>query len=251
MFNLHREIVFVAFCLKKMNIHKNKSDRVKSQISPWLINIAYPLGSKIVLPLYFGSITINGQENIPTSGPILIAPTHRSRWDALIIPYAVGRIVSGRDVRFMVTSSEITGIQGWFIRRMGGFPVDLKRPGASSLEHSVEILKQGEMLVIFPEGGIFRDKEVHPLKRGVARIALEVESQQPGCGMKILPVSIEYTKPFPSWGTHITVNIGCSLDVASYDTTTLKRSSQKLTQDLESHLKWIFQGKLEQIVIQK
>merc|ERR1712054_517634 len=98
-------------------------------------------------------------------------------------------------------------------------------PGASSLEHSVEILKQGEMLVIFP------DKEVHPLKRGVARIALEVESQQPGCGMKILPVSIEYTKPFPSWGTHITVNIGCSLDVASYDTTTLKRSSQKLTQD--------------------
>ncbi len=234
-----------------MNIPNIKSDQVKSRISPWLINIAYPLGSAIVLPLYFGRITIKGQEHIPQTGPVIIAPTHRSRWDALMIPYAVGRIVSGRDVRFMVTSSEITGIQGWFIRRMGGFPVDIKRPGASSLEHSVEVLKQGEMLVIFPEGGIFRDKEVHPLKRGVARIALEVESQQPGCGMKILPVTIEYSQPFPGWGTDVTVNIGSPLDVASYDMTTIKRSSQKLTHDLESHLKEIFYGKLEQIVIQK
>ncbi len=234
-----------------MNIPTSKSDQVKSRISPWLINIAYPLGSAIVLPLYFGPITIKGQEHIPQTGPVIIAPTHRSRWDALMIPYAVGRMVSGRDVRFMVTSSEMTGVQGWFIRRMGGFPVDIKRPGASSLEHSVEVLKQGEMLVIFPEGGIFRDKEVHPLKRGVARIALEVESQQPGCGMKILPVTIEYSQPFPGWGTDVTVNIGSPLDVASYDITTIKRSSQKLTHDLESHLKEIFYGKLEQIVIQK
>ncbi|MDJ0844621.1 lysophospholipid acyltransferase family protein [Crocosphaera sp.] len=223
-----------------MNISSSKSDQVKSQISPWLINLAYPLGSAIVLPLYFGQITINGQENVPKIEPVIIAPTHRSRWDALMIPYAVGRMVSGRDVRFMVTSSEMTGIQGWFIRRLGGFPVDVKRPGASSLEHSVEVLKQGEMLVIFPEGGIFRDKEVHPLKRGVARIALEVESQQPGCGMKILPVGIEYSQPFPSWGTDVTVNIGSPLDVASYDTTSLKRSSQKLTDDLESDLKRMF-----------
>ncbi len=234
-----------------MNIPTSKSEQVKSQISPWLINIAYPLGSKIVLPFYFGSITINGQENIPKTDPVIIAPTHRSRWDSLIVPYAVGRIVSGRDVRFMVTSSEMTGIQGWFIRRMGGFPVDIKRPGASSLEYSVEVLKQGEMLVIFPEGGIFRDREVHTLKRGVARIALEVESQQPGSGMKILPVRIEYSQPFPSWGTDITVNISPPLDVATYDTTTMKRSSQKLTHDLESHLKRIFQGKLKQTVIQK
>ncbi|MDJ0600137.1 MAG: 1-acyl-sn-glycerol-3-phosphate acyltransferase [Crocosphaera sp.] len=234
-----------------MNIPTIKSDQVKSRISPWLINLAYPLGSAIVLPFYFGRITIEGQEHIPKTGPVIIAPTHRSRWDALIIPYAVGRMVSGRDVRFMVTSSEMKGIQGWFIRRLGGFPVDVKRPGSSSLEHSVEVLKQEEMLVIFPEGGIFRDTEVHPLKRGVARIALEVESQQPGCGMKILPVAIEYSQPFPSWGTDVTVKIGSPLDVANYDTTTLKPSSEKLTRDLESHLKRIFHGKLEQIVIPK
>lgn len=233
-----------------MNNSTIKSDHVKSRISPWLIRLVYPLGAWIVLPLYFGRITIKGQEHIPKTGPVIIAPTHRSRWDALIIPYAVGRMVSGRDVRFMVTSSEMEGIQGWFIRHLGGFPVDVKRPGPSSLEHSVEVLKQGEMLVIFPEGGIFRDTEVHPLKRGVARIALEVESQQPGCGMKILPVAIEYSQPFPSWGTDVTVNIGSPLDVATYDITTMKRSSEKLTQDIESDLKEIFQSQSDEVVFQ-
>ncbi len=233
-----------------MNISSIKSDQVKSRISPWLIRLVYPLGSWIVLPLYFGRITIKGQEHIPETGPVIIAPTHRSRWDALIIPYAVGRMVSGRDVRFMVTSSEMEGIQGWFIRRLGGFPVDVKRPGPSSLEHSIEVLKQGEMLVIFPEGGIFRDTEVHPLKRGVARIALDVESQQPGCGMKILPIGIEYSQPFPNWGTDVTVNIGSPLDVATYDTTTMKRSSEKLTNDLESDLKQVFHHQSEAMVFQ-
>lgn len=233
-----------------MNISTIKSDQVKSRISPWLIRIAYPLGAWIILPLYFGQIKITGQENIPETGPVIIAPTHRSRWDALIIPYAVGRMVSGRDVRFMVTSSEMEGIQGWFIRRLGGFPVDVKRPGPSSLEHSIEVLKQGEMLVIFPEGGIFRDTEVHPLKRGVARIALDVEAQQPGCGTKILPVAIEYSQSFPSWGSNVTVNIGCPLDVATYDITKIKRSSEKLTHDLESDLKEIFHSQLDQPICQ-
>ncbi|MGK7942808.1 MAG: lysophospholipid acyltransferase family protein [Crocosphaera sp.] len=234
-----------------MNISTSAKDQVKSRISPWLIRLVYPLGYWIVLPLYFGRLTITGQEHIPKTGPVIIAPTHRSRWDALIIPYAVGRIVSGRDLRFMVTSSEVTGVQGWFIRRLGGFPIDLKHPGSSSLEHSVEVLKQGEMLVIFPEGGIFRDTQVHPLKRGVARIALEVQSQQPTCGIKILPVTIEYSQPLPSWGTDVQVNIGDPIDVSNYDITRIKSTSQNLTHDLESRLKEMFQGKLKQIVCHK
>lgn len=231
-----------------MTISTAAKDQVKSKISPWLIRLVYPLGYWIVLPLYFGRLTITGQEHIPKTGPVIIAPTHRSRWDALIIPYAVGRMVSGRDLRFMVTSSEVTGLQGWFIRRLGGFPIDIKHPRSSSLEHSIQVLKQGEMLVIFPEGGIFRDTQVHPLKRGVARIALDVQSQQPKCGVKILPVTIEYSQPLPSWGTDVQVKIDSPIDVATYDTTTIKSSSQTLTQDLESRLKEMFQGKLKQTV---
>ncbi|MEA5532960.1 1-acyl-sn-glycerol-3-phosphate acyltransferase [Crocosphaera sp. XPORK-15E] len=218
------------------------SHQVKSRISPWLIRLAYPLGYWLIMPSFFGRLTITGQENIPKTGPVIVAPTHRSRWDALVIPYTLGRWVSGRDLRFMVTSSEITGIQGWFIRRLGGFPIDVNHPAMSSLRHSVEVLKLGEMLVIFPEGGIFRDTQIHPLKRGVARIALEVESQQPGCGVKILPVSIQYNQPYPSWGSDVTVNIGPPLDVAAYDTQGMKSNSEKLIHDLETSLKGLHEG---------
>jgi 1-acyl-sn-glycerol-3-phosphate acyltransferase len=221
------------------------SENIQSHISPWLIRWVYPLGCYWLLPTYFGNITIKGQDYIPKTDPVIVAPIHRSRWDALLVPHAVGRLVTGRDLRFMVMSSEMKGIQGWFIRHLGGFPVDIHHPHASSLGHSVELLKQGEMLVMFPEGGIFRDHRVHPLKRGVARIALEVEAQQPKSGIKILPISIDYDQAIPRWGTNVTINISQPLDVASYQEAGMKKNSEKLTQDLENRLKYLYESSFD------
>ena len=99
----------------------HKREPVSSKVSPWLARLIYPLGCYVVLPVYFGRITVSGQENIPRTGPVIVAPTHRSRWDALIVPYAVGRLASGRDLHFMVSANETRGVQGWFISRMGDF----------------------------------------------------------------------------------------------------------------------------------
>lgn len=208
-----------------------------SRVSPWVSRILYPLGSYLILPRFFSKIEIIGQENIPAEHPVIVAPTHRSRWDALIIPYSMGRMVSGRDMRFMVSANEVKGLQGWFIRRMGGFPVDTLRPGASTLRHSIELLQNKEMLVIFPEGNIFRDRQVHPLKRGVARIALDVVNEQPNLAVKILPVSLQYSESVPSWGATVKVSIGTPIDTASYFQDSVRRSSQKLTKALEAQLK--------------
>ena len=73
------------------------SDKLTSRVSPWLSKIVYPIGCYLVLPLFFSKIKVNGIENIPINEPVIVAPTHRSRWDALIVPYAVGRLSSGRD----------------------------------------------------------------------------------------------------------------------------------------------------------
>ncbi|NET59413.1 MAG: 1-acyl-sn-glycerol-3-phosphate acyltransferase [Symploca sp. SIO2E6] len=207
---------------------------VNSHINHWLASIIYPLGRHIVLPVYFKQLKVIGHEYIPQAGPVILAPTHRSRWDALVIPYAVGRPVTGRDLRFMVSADECDGLQGWFIRRMGGFPVDTKRPGISSIRHSVQLLRHGEALVMFPEGNIFRDGKVHPLKPGMARIALQTESSEPGIGLKIVPISIHYSHSVPHWGSDVTVNIGCPLSVTDYLGNSTKTSAQKLTNDLET-----------------
>jgi 1-acyl-sn-glycerol-3-phosphate acyltransferase len=216
-------------------------ETVSSHISPWLIRLVYPLGCYGLLPTYFGQIQVIGRENIPQDVPVIVAPTHRSRWDALLVPLAVGRLVSGRDLRFMVMSSEMKGLQGCLIRRLGGFPIDIDHPHASSLIHSVQLLKQGEMLVMFPEGGIFRDYHVHSLKRGVARIALEVEVQRPQSGIKILPISLRYDDLYPHWGTSVRITIGQPLDVASYQQAGMKKNSEKLTHDLEQCLKNLYE----------
>ncbi|AUT02211.1 1-acyl-sn-glycerol-3-phosphate acyltransferase [Nostoc sp. CENA543] len=208
----------------------------EGNISPLLTSTAYFLGYHFLLPFFFGQIQILGQEHIPTTGPVILAPTHRARWDALLLAYAAGRYVTGRDLQFMVTVDECQGLQGWFVRRMGGFPVDTKRPAIATLRHAVEVLQQGKMLVIYPEGNIFRDGKVHTLKPGISRLALSAESYQPGLGVKILPVGINYSEPYPSWGADVTINIGPAINVNDYTIGKAKQNAKQLTEDLTRSL---------------
>ncbi|MBE9069735.1 1-acyl-sn-glycerol-3-phosphate acyltransferase, partial [Leptolyngbya cf. ectocarpi LEGE 11479] len=83
----------------------------QSKLSPWLAPLVYKFGEDVLLPNVFKTIRITGQENIPTSGPVVFAPTHRSRWDALLIGL-VGHQTTGRYLRFMVTADECVGLQG-------------------------------------------------------------------------------------------------------------------------------------------
>lgn len=218
-------------------VSSSNQEDISSRIAPWLIKLVYPLADKIIFPFFFQEIHIEGKENVPKKGAVIIAPTHRSRWDALIVPYATGKMVSGRNPHFMVSANEIKGIQGWFIRRLGGFPVDTEKPGLESLYHSAKLLSQGEMVVIFPEGNIYRIANmVNPLKRGVAKIALEVEASNPEVEVKILPIAILYSEPIPSRGCRVKVKIGSPLIVNHYLNGSLRENSIRLTADLKTSL---------------
>ncbi|MEG4084261.1 lysophospholipid acyltransferase family protein [Microcoleus sp. POL10_C6] len=209
-----------------------------SRVSPWLTSLLYPLGHYVVLPFHFGKIEITGQEHLPKDGPVILAPTHRSRWDALMMPYSTGQKVTGRDLRFMVTADEVKGVQGWFIRNLGGFPVDLKHPAIGSLRYGVELLLDKEMLVIFPEGGIFQDGEVHPIKPGLARLAMQAELSKPGLGVKIVPMSIRYRPRIPRWGCQVKIAIGSPISVADYaNGGGGKKEARLLSAQLEMDLK--------------
>lgn len=215
---------------------------IQSHFSPWLTPAVYAIGCWIVLPSYF-RIHVSGQENIPTHGPVILAPTHRARWDSLLIPYAAGRFVTGRDIHFMVTSDEVKGFQGWLIQRLGGFPVNPRQPTIASLRHGVEVLQNREMMVIYPEGGIFRDQELHPLKPGLARLALQAEASQPDLGIKIVPIHMEYAQSMPQFGCRVDISIGRSIEVASYGQGNAKHNAQRLTADLSHALQGLINEK--------
>ena len=91
-------------------------------ISPWLAPLAMVASQDIGLRFFFRSVQVIGSENLPLSGPLLLAPTHRARWDALLLPHAAGRRITGRNCRFMVTVDEMRGLQGWFFAPLGLLP---------------------------------------------------------------------------------------------------------------------------------
>ncbi len=207
-----------------------------SKLSPWLAPLAYTVGECLLLPNFFKTIRIIGQENIPTSGPVVFAPTHRSRWDALLVGL-VGHQATGRYLRFMVTADECLGLQGWAIKRLGGFPVDVRRPAIATLRHGMQLLQNQQTLVIFPEGDIFRQKQIQRLKPGLARLALQAEQLTPSLGVKVLPIYLDYDSPCPTFGSNVEVRIGQPLAVKDYLTSgSAKQQAMKLTADLKQTL---------------
>ncbi|KEF42193.1 MAG: acyl-phosphate glycerol 3-phosphate acyltransferase [Cyanobium sp. CACIAM 14] len=180
-------------------------------ISPWLSPVAMVVAIDLALQGYFGELQVLGGENLPKRGAVLLAPTHRARWDALMLPWAAGRRVTGRDCRFMVTVDEMKGLQGWFLHRLGCFPVNQGRPTLASLRFSVELLAGGQQLVVFPEGRIRRDDGPIRLHQGLARLALMAAGQ--GVDVPVVPVGIAYGHADPRPGDAAAICFGPPLRV--------------------------------------
>lgn len=99
-----------------------------ASVMPWLYWTLFPV-HRIFLSLYFGQIIFQGAENLPESGPVVLAPKHFSRWDPLVIT-----LLSTEPLRFMTNANQFEGFQGWLIERLGAFPVDLNHPTVSTID---------------------------------------------------------------------------------------------------------------------
>ena len=87
-----------------------------------------------------------------------------------MLTMAAGRRITNRDCRYMVTLSEMKGLQGWFLNRLGCFPIDQGRPSLTTLRYAVDLLISSQQLVVFPEGKINRFGEPVKLKKGLIRL---------------------------------------------------------------------------------
>ncbi|MEB3234509.1 MAG: 1-acyl-sn-glycerol-3-phosphate acyltransferase [Cyanobacteriota bacterium] len=201
-------------------------------ISPWLSPLAMVITQDVVLRQFFRAITVLDGHHLPKAGPLLLAPTHRTRWDSLLLPHAAGRRVSGRDCRFMVTLDEMQGVQGWLLRRLGCFAVNQRHPSLQSLRYAVELLAQGQQLVVFPEGRIKRDEQ-HPIRlhQGLARLALLARSQ--GVTVPVVPVGLAYQHRPARWRDRAAVCFGPPLRVDGRGRDDAVALSQQLAEAME------------------
>jgi 1-acyl-sn-glycerol-3-phosphate acyltransferase len=179
---------------------------LRNGVSPWLAPLAVMVTEDFALPAFFSGVKVLGREHLPAHGPVLLAPTHRARWDALLLPYAAGRRVTGRDCRFMVTIDEMAGLQGWFLHRLGCFAVDQGRPTMVSLRLAIDLLAKSQQVVVFPEGRIERQDGAIQLHQGLARLALLAEGQ--GVAVSVVPVGIGYSQSIPRPGDQAALCFG-------------------------------------------
>ena len=136
-------------------------------------------------------LKITGADNIPAEGAAIVAPNHKSFWDAFFVAAA-----TRRQVRFIGKSELFEGPWGKLLLRLGAFPVRRGESDASAIETAAEILRQDGLLAMFPEGTRVRDPEsLGDPRRGVGRLALDTNAV-------IVPAALAGTEklfigPFP------------------------------------------------------
>ena len=169
----------------------------------------------IVLRFFFSNKKIiNNDFSIPLNSSIILAPTHRSRWDGLVLTMAMGRRVTKKDCRFMVTKSEMRGIQGWFLKRLGCFSINQLSPSLSALRYAIDLVEKGEQLVVFPEGKINKYGKRLVLREGLYRLARLATKKTET--IIIIPIGIAYSEVSPKFRSEFCLSFGKPIAMNEY-----------------------------------
>jgi len=179
--------------------------------------------------------TVTGLDNVPRTGPVLLASNHLSFADSLVIP-----IVAPRKVVFLAKSDYFAGggVKGtlqkaWF-EGMGLIPVDRddSRAALASLDTALEVLGRGEAFGIYPEGTRSRDGRLYRGRTGVAHLALTA-------GVPVVPVGLTGTDKLQPIDTTlprivpVTVAFGAPIEVAGrYDGVPPGKARREITDEI-------------------
>lgn len=172
-------------------------------VSYWLLR--YPIVALLHL-LY--RVKFTDLENVPKSGAAILAPNHISALDPVFIFMGIRRRITA-----LGNARYFQGKNAWFFKAMGQIPII---PGDDSskvlaLDCCEELLGEGQLVGIFPEGNRSRDGQLHRGRLGTAELAART-------GAAVIPVGIRGSyevlprgKKWPRLFRRIEVHIGPAL----------------------------------------
>jgi 1-acyl-sn-glycerol-3-phosphate acyltransferase len=175
--------------------------------------IYYPLGMIFTLT---SGLRVEGSRHVPESGPVLLIANHQSYFDIILCGLA-----SPRQVYFLARKSLWKNrLLGWIMDRFGTVPVDTTGLGRAGLEGILDRLKQGKVVLVYPEGERTHDGKLAPIKPGVSLLIRKVKCP-------IVPIgiagayetwprnrrSVHFAPPFLNWKpARIGLSVGKPID---------------------------------------
>jgi 1-acyl-sn-glycerol-3-phosphate acyltransferase len=137
---------------------------------------------------------MEGEENIPESGPAILVSNHLSAGDTFLLPALIKRRLTFPAKAELFQGTKLRGrFTTWFLTSVGQLPMDRSggRASASSMDGVLGVLRDGQLLGIYPEGTRSPDGRLYKGKTGVARLVLSA-------GVPVVPVAMVNTQFVPS-----------------------------------------------------
>lgn len=197
-------------------------------------------GWYFVLRKFFGllfhtlwPLKTHGVENVPRNEAAVIVCNHLSMIDPFVVGYSARRLVSfmAKEELFSVP------VVGFLIRKVGAFPVDRARRDPATMRTAMQVLKEGDLLGMFPEGTRSTTGEMLELRAGAARLASRTKTVivpaavintdralPPGKMIRPARISVRYGVPF-----HLT-----ELEENPKDDATLHRALEQIRERIEA-----------------
>jgi 1-acyl-sn-glycerol-3-phosphate acyltransferase len=171
--------------------------------------VAYWVLKAVLTPIFFVlfRVKVEGRENIPKHGAAVLAANHQSFCDSFFIP-----LVVARKVTFLAKAEYFDSWKtAWFFRAAGQIPI--RRSGGSASENALEtarndVLGEGHLLGLYPEGTRTIDRYVHKGRTGVTRLSRECQVPVIPVGVigtvDVQPVNSNFMRPFKT----VTIRFG-------------------------------------------
>jgi 1-acyl-sn-glycerol-3-phosphate acyltransferase len=184
---------------------------------------------------------VQNDEHIPVNGPAVLVCNHVSFVDAVLLMAA-----SPRPIRFVMDDRIFqTPVLGALFRLAKAIPIAPKSQDPATYEAAFEasaaVLREGDLLAIFPEGGITRDGQLQPFKAGIMKILERAEAD--GVHVTVVPMAlinlwgsffsriggVAMSRPFRrGFFSRVGLNVGTALAPAQVSPEALQAEVQRL-----------------------
>ncbi len=193
---------------------------------------------RVLVQLFFRP-QVRGRENIPLTGPVLVAPIHRSNLD-----FAFTLFISPRKVFFMAKDSLFhVPILGSALIALGAFPVKRGTADREAMRSAEEVLTGGHALILFPEGTRKFGHLVEPLHDGAMFIAARTRATVVPVGIagtdRALPDGSRFPRP-----VKVRVVVGAPIAPPFADGRPTRSQIAEKTEELRDSLQSVYRESL-------